>query len=297
MASVKKFITADKTIRASVVFCTDVVKEIVARQQSLPIASIALGRVTAGSILLAAQLKQKQRIGLNFKGDGPLNGLFSEATFEGRVRSWCGQPQVPPAENQPKDCVGAVMGAGILTVLQSQDHNKHEPHSGIVEFESGEISDDIALYLRQSHQIPSVVSLGTRIDEDGQVLISGGILIEVMPGCSEQSLINLEETALKVSSFSELAAEGKSEYEMAECYLPDQGLVSVTHNEKIEFHCPCSKSRVLNAIKLLGPKSLEEMLADGKDIETRCEFCSELWKVSLTELAKIKAELDIEKIH
>ena len=61
----------------------------------------------------------------------------------------------------------------------------------MVELFSGEIGEDIAYYLNQSQQIPAIVTIAAIPNEDGLEL-SGGYIVELMPGYTDQTLDRLE---------------------------------------------------------------------------------------------------------
>jgi redox-regulated HSP33 family molecular chaperone len=48
--------------------------------------------------------------------------------------------------------VGAVVGPGVLSVVRSQE-KLLQPFTGTVEITSGEIAEDLAVYLRDSEQV------------------------------------------------------------------------------------------------------------------------------------------------
>ena len=113
-----------------------------------------LGRALTGAILMVSQQSEPAHR-YHLSRDGPLGNLFAEASYEGEARGYCsnGQAQLP-LKNGHLDVSGGI-GRGVLAVVRSLPFQK-EPHSGIVPILSGEVSEDLAYYLFQSHQIPSI---------------------------------------------------------------------------------------------------------------------------------------------
>ncbi len=156
---VQRFVSNDFTLRIAAVNATAVVQQMQSLQQSQALATMGVGRAMVGALLMASQLKEGQEVGLLFKGNGPIASVYAEATFDGNVRGYCPSPSyIPP---QPEDLLnlGKAIGQGTLSVARHQPFQR-QPHHGTVGLVSGEIGDDLAHYLHQSHQIRSVVSLG-----------------------------------------------------------------------------------------------------------------------------------------
>ena len=72
---------------------TDLVQEAAIRHHTSHLASAALGRAMNGALLLAATMKDNERIALRLKGDGPIGEVVADA--EGtHVRGYVGDPDV-----------------------------------------------------------------------------------------------------------------------------------------------------------------------------------------------------------
>ena len=139
-------------------------------------ATAALGRSLTGGLLMGALMKQGQRIGLKFEGNGPLKKIIVEADTEGTVRGFVGVPEADAPLKEDKLNVSGILGSeGSLTVIK--DLGLKEPYRGIVKFRSGEIAEDIAYYLAESEQVPSAMALGVFLEPDGTVSASGGFLV------------------------------------------------------------------------------------------------------------------------
>ena len=79
------------------------------------------------------------------------------------------------------------LGLGLIKVSKVL-YNKPEPTQGIIELVKGDISTDIAFYFTQSEQIPTSLILDVALDEKGNITNSGGIMIQALPGATEEDL-------------------------------------------------------------------------------------------------------------
>jgi molecular chaperone Hsp33 len=287
---VHKFLNEELTVRAAGVIATPVIEEMRSIQHSYPVATVATGRAMVGAILMASQLKENQGLSLYFRGNGPLGTIFAEASYEGKARGYSGQPQLQlPLEGEQIN-VGAAIGIGLLTVthfLPAQG----APHRGTVIIRTGEIGDDIAFYLQQSFQIPSVVALGVHVDRYGRVEAAGGVLIELMPGATEQTIAELERRVRGAPSISKRILEGASTEDLVRDYLGDAKLLPLEHDHSVQYQCRCSAERAKRSIALLGLGEVESMIAEKKPLEVVCEFCGRKYVIAEVELSEMRREL------
>ncbi len=286
---VHKFLTEDLTIRSTGVVATQVIEHLRSMQNTYPVATVAVGRAVIGAILMASHLKQGQELSLYFQGNGPLGNLFAEATYEGLARGYASNPQFQmPIEGDIK--VGPAIGIGLLTVTHHLPIGG-QPHRGTVIIRTGEIGDDIAFYLQQSHQIPSIVALGVHVDRYGRVQAAGGVLVECMPGHSEEAIAILEARARQVPSISRRIMDGATAEDLVKDFLGDFPLMPLAHDYPIKYQCRCSLERVKRSVALLGLHEVDELLAEEKPCEVACEFCGRQYTISKEELQEIRGSL------
>jgi molecular chaperone Hsp33 len=283
-------LTDDLTVRAASVIATNVVDEMRSIQNSYPIATVAVGRALVASLLMASHLKNHQELSLYFQGNGPLGRVFAQANYEGQVRGYSNNPQFQAPIDGDRLPVGPAIGIGLLTVTHHLPTGD-TPHRGTVIIRTGEIGDDVAYYLQQSHQIPSVVALGVHVSPYGMVEAAGGVLIELMPGHSEETIAKIEQRVRQAPSISKRILEGATAEDLLKDYLGDFKLMELEHPHPIEYHCRCSKDRVMRSMVLLGIEEIDTMIAEGKPIDVACEFCGRHYEVEKPDLEKIRGDL------
>lgn len=267
-------------VRIYALCTTNLVQEAAARHHTSHLASAALGRAMNGALLLAATMKDNERITLRLKGDGPIGEVVADA--EGtNVRGYVGDPDVFLPLKKGKLDVGGALGAGNIIVTRYLQNA--EPFTGYAELVDGEIASDLTNYLYTSEQTPSSVALGVLVNKEGQVIASGGYFIQAMPGCAEETLAKLEENISLTPYVTQLLELGYTPEKMIETIA--RGLeVTIQESVELSYKCRCSREKILGALATLGQEDLTAMSED-EETEVHCQFCNETYKFSGAEIA------------
>ena len=269
-------------VRIYALCTTNLVQEAATRHHTSHLASAALGRAMNGALLLAATMKDNERIALRLKGDGPIGEVVADA--EGtHVRGYVGGPDVfLPLKNGKLD-VGGAIGAGNIIVTRYLQNA--EPFTGYAELVDGEIASDLTNYLYTSEQTPSSVALGVLVNKEGQVIASGGYFIQAMPGCAEETLAQLEENISLTPYVTQLLELGYTPEKMIETIA--RGLdVTIQESIELSYKCRCSREKILGALATLGQEDISAMSQD-EETEVHCQFCNETYKFSGEEIARL----------
>ena len=293
-----RYYSTDLALRAAVVVTTKAARQICKQLETTPSATVGLGRALTGAAMLAAHLGENQQIGLHFNGDGPIGGVFAEATYEGEMRAWCGNPQVDLVLQQnDRDArldVAQAIGKGVLTVVRSVPFEK-QPRVSTVPLTTSQVGQDIAYYLEQSTQIPSLVSLGVLLADDATIQCSGGVLIELMPGAPEGLVARLEANAalaMKALTLSSQIETVSDPIELLQIYTGAMPLVASDLIHDLHFKCRCSQSRLERSLALLGGPEIDEMIKSRKDVEARCQFCGVAYTIKIDRMEQLLREIN-----
>lgn len=288
-------LAAEGNLRVLAVETTDIAEEARERHQLSPTATAALGRAMSGVLLLTFLLSKtpKERISLQFIGDGPLGGAVVEAAPDGFVRGYVKNPQAnPPLRPDGKLDVGAAIGRGELKVDRLLSNE--ELYQSSVELVSGEVAEDLARYLWQSEQIPSALLLGVRVHGQGEVQVAGGVAVQVLPGCPEEVIERLERNLQGRTGITDLLLE-KGLNGAVEALLEGLGydptdLSAVGFREgyiPLAFRCRCSRERALNALVYFSPEEREEMIEQDGGAEVQCHWCAEKYQITPEEIRSL----------
>lgn len=272
----------DAALRWAVVDLTDVLKEARDRRDLSPVASAALGRCMAGAaLLLRLSAKTPTRLVVDVRGDGPLRQVMAEADEEGNLRGMVGDAQVDvPHYPNGKLAVGTAVGKGFLRVLR--EHGRGASYNSQVELVTGEIGDDLAYYLQQSEQTASAVMLGVLARPDG-VAAAGGMIVEVMPGASDEAIALLQENIGRVQGVSHLLDEGGIP-NVVETVLAGFER-EVKEVRPLRYRCRCSRERLLRHLILLSADDRDYLREEDGAIDADCVFCGEHYRFTPDELS------------
>jgi molecular chaperone Hsp33 len=288
---------AGGTIRILSAITTDVVAEAIRRHQTSPTASAALGRVLTGTLLMAATLKDFDRLSTRIECDGPIGGIIAEATLDGGVRGYVKNTDAElPARHDGKFDVRGVIGEGTFYVIRESgfDIGLHrDPYVGSVPIVSGEIAEDFAFYLAKSEQIPSAVMLGVLLQNtEPYVTSAGGVLVQMMPGANEHLITMIEDTIAHAPHLTSIIDGSATPEDLARLALGDIDF-EVLEERDIEFRCNCSIERARSLIAALGRTEVESMLANDKGAVMSCGFCSEVYQLDEGDLeSMLQTELN-----
>lgn len=290
-------LAAGGNLRVLAVETTDIAEEARERHQLSPTATAALGRAMSGALLLSFLLSKtpKERVSLQFVGDGPLGGPVVEAAPDGFVRGYVKNPRAhPPLRHDGKLDVGAAIGKGELKVDRLLPGR--ELYSSSIQLVSSEVAEDLARYLWQSEQIPSAVLLGVRVRASGAVHTAGGLVIQVLPDCPEQVVGRLEHNLQGQSSLTDLLLEqglygavqtlmDGLDYDPTDLSLLGFGKGHIP----LYFRCRCSRERALNALIYFSHEEREQMVRQDGGAEVLCHWCAQKFQLTPEEIRSLPA--------
>lgn len=270
-------------VRIYAITTKNLVQEAADRHHTSHLATAALGRAMSGALMLAATMKDGERILLKLKGDGPMGEVVAEAQGTS-VRGYVGDPDVfMPLKNGKLD-IGGALGQGTITLTRYLQNG--ESFTGHAELADGEIATDITNYLYMSEQTPSSVALGVLVDKDGKVLAAGGYFIQAMPGCDEEVLEKLGNNVAVTPYVTQLLELGYTPEKIIEVLA--RGLeFDIKESMPVKFSCGCSKDKILNMLAALSQDDID-YLTEQPDTEVHCQYCNKVYHFTSEELKQLK---------
>ena len=291
MDKIIRCITSDGAVMASAIDASDIVFTAKKLHKLSRSATAALGRLLCATSMMGNMLKQKDAfINLRVLGDGEMGAVVAVGDSSGNVRGYVENPQVPTEYyNSGKINVAKAVGkTGTLSVMR--DYGAGDPYIGQVELVSGEIAEDITNYFAVSEQIPTVCALGVLVDkDDGEVLLAGGLLIQLLPGAFEDTIEQLEKNISKLEPVTTMLAKGMSILDICKTAL--EGFeVEVLDENPVNYVCGCSREKLERYFMTMSDDDIRSMANENGHAEAVCQFCNKKYIFSVEDLEKLIAE-------
>jgi len=249
-------------------------------------ATSVLGRALTGASMMGAMLKNEQdSMTLMFKGGGPIGTVMAVAKSDASVKGYVDWPDLElERRSDGKLNVGGAVGKdGQLTVIK--DLGMREPYIGRTNLVSGEIAEDLAMYFTASEQTPSLVSLGVLVKDS--VLAAGGLIIQIMPGCTEIALKSIEMSAPMFMDISKTIADFGIDGSLMQllCHLEPVVIVRL----QPAYRCDCSRERFSRGLISLGRAELSQIIEEDHGATLDCNFCNKRYRYDEEQLRELLA--------
>ncbi len=274
---------------ARVLIGSNLIAEAMSRRTMAPTAANALGRALMGAVLIAVESasgeeseSRAESVQLQLRGDGPLGSVIAIADSRGRVRGTVAQPGVDLSLSDGSPDLPRALGLGTLSVVRHKP-GWREPYSGTVPLTSGEIAQDLTLYLSESEQIPSAMGLGVAMANDESAVVSAGFLLQMLPGASDEEAARAEANVRAMPPLSDLLLRGTDCDALLDRLLDGMGSRR-RHRSQVCFHCPCTRERALRTLLMLESEELQSLVDEDQNQEVCCHFCAQRYLISPREV-------------
>jgi molecular chaperone Hsp33 len=200
--------------------------------------------------------------------------VTAEAIQVGEVRGFVVQGD--PHDTEP--VVDPSFGTTGFFRVRKILYNHHHPISSIVELKHGDGTSEFQQFLDKSEQIPSHISLVTKVDNDGKITFCGGILVQNAP---EVALENLEKTkeVLHKHSIAQLFLEDKMALkDILPIVIPEE-INNPTTRTVVDYFCRCKIGSIKSKMATLGIEELKDM-QQCKHNDIKCVYCAREYHIT-----------------
>lgn len=284
MGKIIRYITEDGSAFILAADTTDIAARAEQIHHTSAVTTAALGRLLTAASMMGDMLKgADDSVTLRLNGGGPAGSLIAVSDSKGNPRGYVQNPvvELPLNDKGKLDVRGAVGTDGYLYVMK--DVGLKEPYVGQTAIVSGEIAEDITNYFAVSEQTPSVCALGVLVNPDLTVQCAGGFLIQLLPGCPEETISAIETAIDAIPPVTTMLAQGLTVDEIA---AKAMGTLKIDKLDEypIAYRCNCNRERVETALLTAGEEELRQMIDAGEDIQVECHFCDKTYSFTPEQL-------------
>lgn len=173
---------------------------------------------------------------------------------------------------------------GVFTVIK--DDGFFRPFVGACEIDDDSVSRIMTDYFHQSEQIPTAVSVGVKLNDDGTCAAAGGVIMQLLPGTSEANMDRAEE---RMQAFVDPAS-------VIEKYGAD-GIIRTFFDGEIEqkglyllhpdYICNCSRKKIEGVILPLGREELLSICREQGCVSVHCHYCNTDYTFDKDDIEKL----------
>lgn len=264
-----RFVFEHRAVRGAAVSLDATRADILACHAYPPALARVLTELLAASALLAASLKFVGSLVVQLQADGPVRLLVVECDAALNLRAtaqWTEAAAVLPADADLATLAGGAGKGRLAIILDPKDGG--QIYQGIVALEASGVADLMEHYLAASEQIPSRIAI---VADGGGVR---GLLLQRMPGGTPADDALWAEVGARVDAIVPddlLGAADPAQLLTTHFAAHDIRLFGA---HALRFHCSCTQERVDNALRLVGAREIEGILAEDGEVCVTCEFCN-----------------------
>ena len=260
-----RFMLERSGVRGIVVHLDDTWREIAGRLHYPPEVAARLGETCAAAALFTGHAKINGRLSVQLRGTGALRTLFAECTAEDTVRGIAHFEEPVPEPLTPR-----AFGEGsILAItIESTPPGSREPtrYQGLVGLDADTLAEAFESYFQQSEQLPTRILLATG---EGR---AAGLMLQQLPGTPGDADAWPRCQALFDTLSGRELADTPVETLLWRLFHEEQ--VKLLGSRPMAFACSCSRERVADVLRSLGPDEARGAIQDGV-AEVHCDFCGQ----------------------
>lgn len=270
MNKLYKSLIYDREVSLSVLETTDLVNDAIAIHNLDGDSAKTLGSLLTCAAFMAGCLKSDRgAISITVKANGDAGAVSVSGDKDLHIRGYI-----------DGSCKGRLNG-GYLTVIKEDGFFR--PFVGASELVGDSVSENLMQYFHISEQIETAVAIDAKI-VDGKCVVAGGVIMQLMPGCSQENMDRAEECMqnfVDVASVLErLGADGiMSEYFGGEAQYSYQYFP--------EYKCNCSRKKIEGVILPLGRDELYKIIEEEGEVKVHCHYCNTTYRFTREDIDKL----------
>jgi molecular chaperone Hsp33 len=235
-----------------------------------------LGDLVAGAVLVRETMSPQLRVQGILKQRDKAGYLLGDSHPSGHTRGL--------VSGKVDDSF--VMENALLQMVRTLQDGRIQ--QGVVAIaDNASVSEGLMAYMQESEQITTMIVVGTLFDPNAPepgVVVSGGYLIQLLPGVGRGPLMLMSERLEDFRNIdSLLLAPDFTPQGLAQELLWGMPFTELEHSS-FDYHCWCSRASMLGALASLKREDIQDLVADGQVLEISCEYCRREFHVPPAEL-------------
>lgn len=287
----KKYLFQDHSVRVQAVKLDESWRTGLAHQSYPPCVQRLLGELTAAAVLLASNIKFDGSLVLQLQGDGPISLIVVECTSDLAIRATASLREglTLPRDGNLQSLLNSQGQGRFIVVLDPQRRNSDmQPYQGVVPLEGDSVAQVLEHYMHHSEQLDTRLWLGA--DDNG----AAGLLLQRIPqhGGIETEATGQDswERAVALASTLETAELLSLDTDTLIHRLFWEETLRLFEPQAVRWHCPCTRERVANMLRMLGRDEVEDILSQRRQIDISCNFCGKPYQFDAIDCARLFTE-------
>ncbi|MEI2417393.1 Hsp33 family molecular chaperone HslO [Orrella sp. JC864] len=290
--TLKKYLFEGRQARVQIVDLHATWQQAQAHHRHPPAVQSLLGELVAASTLLAANLKLDGSLILQMHGDGPISLLVVECRGDLSLRATVKlRPEMALPSQGTLQTLLNPGGKGRFTVVLDPREKQpgQQAYQGVVPLEGESVAQVLEHYMRASEQLDTRLWLAADADK------AAGVLLQRLPG--EGGKVTGAQARGADDDTWERACQLAGTLGHDELLATDsdtlihrlfwQETLLAFEPAPVRWHCPCSKQRVADMLRMLGAQEVESILEEQGQVEVICDFCGKPYRFDPVDCAEL----------
>lgn len=283
-----KFLAHEGMVKVTCVNTKEMIKKAIDIHKLSKTSTKILGDILTIGAILGADLKDdSDNITLQVRGNGPIGQAVCVTKKGAKVKGYIQKPnlELEPTSDGKINEKAAIGNEGALYIIK--DMGLKEPYIGVTQIINGDIVNSFVEYYAKSEQIPTVLSTGMLFEQNNEVKVCGGYIIQLMPDATNEVIEKIENAIKNAPSISYMLENDYDLVKIAKTITGDEDIMMMLGEIKNEYSCDCSRQRMEKGLISLGEEELKQIIEEGKSINTKCHFCNADYEFTIEQLQKL----------
>ena len=258
---VRRFLFDELDIRGAVIRLGPAWREMTrGRNYPEPVQRL-LGEMTAVTLLIGANLKQRGRLSFQVQGHGPVSLLVIDCTQDLAFRGMASYGDLSGTDTLP-----GMLGDGRLTLTLQADAAAH-PYQSVVPLVGNTIADVFEHYLAQSEQQPA------RLWLFASARSAVGLFLQRLPGADARDTDGWTRVQQLAGTVRAAELERLPVADLLTRLFPDETL-RLFKPAPVRYECPENWDKVRNMLRSLGRAEVEAILSEQGEVVVHDDICN-----------------------